>query len=690
LVVAEKPDAARRIAAALSGSSADIESCPEFIVCRGKTNYVIVPAVGHVFALAPSYPKRDVHPVLDLRWVPLSSIDKKRKDIDRRIQAFRSLCGRASKLVIACDFDTEGDTIGYNILKHACGIERVKAFRARFSTLTDEELRESFAKLVWQESWPMAEAGLTRHFLDFVWGVNLSRALTESLLTAGGGYATLSIGRVQGPTLSYVFDRELEVRTHVPIPFWRVRATLDVDGRSFSADYSIHRIDTEVKAAAVKHEVEGRDGVVTEAERKAFAVPPPPPFNLGDLQHEAFRTIGLSPSRTLVIAEKLYLQAAISYPRTSSQQIPSSIGYERILKALSNSPVFRSAALSALGGSLNPVQGQKSDSAHPAIFPTGQEPHDLDVKERELYELITRRFLSSFSVPAIKERHAVRVECGGHEFHASTIDIKSPGWMAIWGYEDTGENQGLPPVRMGEAVNFRNVDVIESFDLPPSRYNQNTLLQAMEDDNIGTKATRAEVISTVLERGYIIGGSMELSELGFTVVECMSKYSPDILSTEMTKSIERELDEIERGSRDPDSVSVAGVEQLLSCLRLLGKNLTDVGSALSRANVRTSQAKAVLGPCPSCDGGKLIMIRSRRTGKRFVGCTNYSKGCRASAPLPQKGLVRATSRPCESCGWPVVMVSMAHGRKPWRLCVNPNCPTKKASTHETPPKEVSR
>jgi DNA topoisomerase-1 len=675
LVVAEKPDVARRIAAAIGGDRVETDS--GYILCRGKTNYVVMSAVGHLFSLAPAYPGRDIHPVLDLHWVPLSRVDKKRKDIDVRIKAFGSLSKHASRLIIACDYDLEGDTIGYNILKLACGADTVKAFRAKFSTLTVDELTRSFSELKWQEQWPMAEAGRTRHFLDFVWGVNLSRVLTASLLVAGGKYTTLSIGRVQGPALNYIYQRENEIRAHVPVPYWRAKASVDASGSHFVADYSYQRIQAEAQAKAVKQEVEGRQGVVVEATKQPITTSPPPPFNLGDLQHEAYRILGLTPSQTLLMAERLYLKATISYPRTSSQQIPPTINCEPILNALSSRDDFKAIISSLMDGKISPVQGEKSDPAHPAIYPTGEPLHDAETKEHQLYNLIVRRFLSAFAKSMIKERYSLKIACGSHEFRASATSTTSPGWSAIYNFSNDTEAQKLPPLKVTNAVTFVAVDVKESFDAPPSRYNQSTLLERMEEDEIGTKATRAEVISTLLDRGYIAGNSLELSELGFAVVEAASKYSPSILSIEMTKSIERKLESVEAATLDSNAVTLEAVDQLLSCLTLFEDNLASVGSEIRLAITQTERAKETLGDCPVCHEGHLILIRSRKSGKRFVGCSNYPKGCRASAPLPQKGTIKTTKYPCRTCGWPVVLVFATYGRRPWRLCINPDCPSKK-------------
>jgi DNA topoisomerase-1 len=182
----------------------------------------------------------------------------------------------------------------------------------------------------------------------------------------------------------------------------------------------------------------------------------------------------------------------------------------------------------------------------------------------------------------------------------------------------------------------------------------------------------------LIKRGYASGSSLELSELGFAIVEAMSEYSPTILSVEMTRTIESELEGIEAAALDPDTVTTMGVERLLSCLRLLEKNRTDLGLVVYRASAQTAKTRASLGSCPICNRGELMVIHSRKTGKRFVGCSNYKGGCRASAPLPQKGTIRATKYPCKKCGWPIILVFMAYGRRPWRLCVNPTCPAKLA------------
>jgi DNA topoisomerase-1 len=175
---------------------------------------------------------------------------------------------------------------------------------------------------------------------------------------------------------------------------------------------------------------------------------------------------------------------------------------------------------------------------------------------------------------------------------------------------------------------------------------------------------------------------MNASDIGFAVVEAMKKFSPEIIKTEMTRSMEKKLEDIELGKANGDHVIEEAINGLIPILeRILGEEKA-IGKGIREAVVRTVRAQNLIGPCPICKTGMLTVIRSRRTRKRFVGCTNYSKGCRAAAPLPQKGVIKAANKTCEECGWPIIYVKL--GRIPWKLCVNPDCPTKKKVTEVKP------
>lgn len=206
LVICEKPDAARRVAEALASVAPEtfkVRDVPAFRLqdTKGK-RYVVCAAMGHLYGISDTIEDRRVYPALDLEWFPLGEIsDKSAKLISSRIRAIRSLSKEATGFVNACDLDIEGETIGYNILRYACGGKESSASRAKFSALTKEEIVGAFDEGKLGSTNGLARAGRLRHTVDFVWGVNLSRALSESVRT-GHSFRTVSVGRVQGPCLA--------------------------------------------------------------------------------------------------------------------------------------------------------------------------------------------------------------------------------------------------------------------------------------------------------------------------------------------------------------------------------------------------------------------------------------------------------------------------------------------------------
>ncbi|HEY7733602.1 MAG TPA: DNA topoisomerase, partial [Nitrososphaera sp.] len=323
LVVCEKPDAARRIATALGTSRESRHAgVPVFEVKRADNDYIVCSALGHLYGLTDSTANRSVLPVLDLEWTAVG----KNARAARAIKVISDLAKNASSFVHACDYDQEGEVIGYSILEYACGHQYSRSLRAKFSTLTDEEIRIAFTNLL-KPDCRLADAGRSRHLLDFLYGVNLSRALAQSFKSAVGGYRNLSIGRVQGPTLAFAVDREFEIKLHVPDPYWTITAEFRKNGQKFTAHYFKPKVETLATARDIIEKCTGARGTVADVSSNKVVLRPPTPFNTGDLQREAYRLFRISPGYTLAIAEKLYLSALISYPRTSSQKLPRSIGY---------------------------------------------------------------------------------------------------------------------------------------------------------------------------------------------------------------------------------------------------------------------------------------------------------------------------------------------------------------------------
>ena len=374
LVICEKPDAARRVADALASDGVEsmlVNGVQVLSLENGGRSYVVCSAMGHLYAISDSFRRRETYPVFDLEWYPAHLIDKEAGHIEKRIISIGKLAVGAGSFVNACDYDVEGETIGHNILRYACGGREDTALRAKFSTLTKEELVAAFGEAEVGLGKGLAKAGRARHFLDFVWGINLSRALSGALSTSYSGYRTVSIGRVQGPTLGFVVEREIEIRSFVPTPYWTVTGLFDKDGFSFEAPSAESSFAKRADAEQVRDGCRGKAARVSELTRSVFKQPPPPPFNIGDLQKEAYRSFGYTPSRTLQIAERLYLDALISYPRTSSQKLPPSIRYREILSNLGKMSEYAVPVEELLKEELRPREGDRFDSGAPSHIPHG-------------------------------------------------------------------------------------------------------------------------------------------------------------------------------------------------------------------------------------------------------------------------------------------------------------------------------
>ncbi len=680
LVICEKPDAARRVAKALSSGNPEVfreAGVPVFRLegADGK-KYVVCAAMGHLYGISDTVKDRRVYPALDLEWYPLGAIsDKAAKLVANRIRAIRSLSDHASAFVNACDFDVEGETIGFNVLRYACGGKEASASRARFSSLTKEEVVNAFTEGRLGQMDGQAKAGRLRHAIDFVWGVNLSRALSESLRT-GFSFRTVSIGRVQGPTLNFVVEREADIRTFVPAPYWTVRGLFRKDGVQFEAKCA-SPVTTERAAEEVRGACEGREGAVSSVARRTFNQRPPPPLNLSDLQKEAFRLFGYAPSKTLQVAERLYLGAMISYPRTGSQKLPK-LDYSKLLSKIATIPGYSGIAGELVSrGALHPTEGQNSDPAHPSIYPTGESARrPLAPEERKIFDLVVRRFLSCFGEDAVRETRSVEVSVGEHKFAMEETRMVVPGWtkFEVGGGPADGASGAAASLREGDHLTLDKVTVEEHMRSRPARFNQATLLEEMEREGVGTKATRADIISTLFARGYVSGETLTPTELAFALIDAMLDHCPQIVSTALTRDVENQLERIEASGETGADYFERMLSTLMTQLSEVRLHEGEIAGSMRGAVSEKARAQTVLGKCPVCKEGKLLVIRSRKSGKRFVGCTNYSKGCRASAPLPQRGTIKATSKPCSSCGWPVVYAWL--GRRPWRLCVNERCPRK--------------
>jgi DNA topoisomerase-1 len=682
LIITEKPDAAKRIALALDAKGEPQEArekgVPYFIAQR-DTRLVVVPSVGHLYTVAQVEGRRSVYPVFNFRWMPRSEAEKNAGYVRKWIDVISHLSENASDFIDACDNDLEGSLIGYSILRYAClGKEHI-AKRMKYSTLTGQELEKAYEEPQMHLDFPLIEAGLARHEVDWLYGVNLSRALTTAAKHSKGGYANLSTGRVQGPTLRFLVAREREIMCFVPVPYWGMRAKVKVGGELFDVEYEKKIIASKVEAEKIVQDCGGKQGTVVQTEVTEISLMPPIPFDLGGLQAECYRIFGFSPSYTSAVAQRLYLDALISYPRTSSQKLPPHIGYRQVLNGLQEEPPYRSLAQDVLSmKTLKPNEGRGEDSAHPAIYPTGNRPErTLSVPERRIWDLILRRFMATFGEPALKQSIQTSIDLNGHRFFLRGSKILHKGWMRFYEPYLYSKDSTLERFEPGDKVEVVRISAEDKFTLPPPRYNPSSLLRKMEKEGIGTKSTRAEIVQTLYNRKYVTGEKIKVTDLGFDITTILRKYCASIISVRLTGDLERKMERIQVGKERREDVLSEAVDYLKSSLEDFKEKEAEIGEALSETIRKAKVQERIVGDCPVCKTGKLMILQSRKTGKRFVGCTNYFKNqCKTAMPLPQQGMVKPTGSLCKICGWPL-MIAKQGGRRPWQFCINTACPTKK-------------
>lgn len=673
LIVTEKPDAALHLAEALSRSEAprriNVDGVPFFEVRANAQRIFVCSALGHLYVVAAKESGRQ-YPVWDFVWKPKHLTERGQRRQEKWIQAIAKVSREADRFIDACDFDVEGSLIGYTILRYACrGADR-KAQRMKFSTLTEIELRDAYAKALPQLDFPLVFAGMCRHEVDWLFGINLSRALTQSAYKLSGRYSTLSTGRVQGPTLRFLVERERAIETFVPTPYWVLKVQVDVNGRFVPAEYEAERLVRKLEAQEVVQACAGRPGLIENLESNTYELVPPTPFDLSSLQNEAYRHFGLSPRISLGIAERLYLDQLISYPRTSSQKLPASIGYERIMKSLGQMENYRSETAGLLSaGSLTPNDGTKDDSAHPAIYPTGTLPRrQLEGRERKLFDLVVRRFLATFGRAAVKRSDKATVKVGKYNFLLRGSRLIEKGWTTLYKpYAKFGEAV-LPPLRVGQRLLVREIKPEQKFTQPPPRYNPSSLLRKMEESEIGTKATRADIIETLYRRGYVTGQRMSATQLAFRIIEILTKYCPKVVDVTFTRELEAKMEQIELESETREHVVLETVDYLKPIIEDLKGREREIGEELATIISEIREGSTTLFvPCPQC-GSKLKIVKNPRTRKRFIGCTGkWKSDCKFSLPLPQLGTLTLLQKLCRNCGFQLIQVTSKR-RRPLVCC----------------------
>ena len=668
VIVTEKDNAARRIADILSGGAATAERRNDVNVYKwGGTRCIGLS--GHVVGVdfPPEYSDwRDVEPV-ELIDAPV----RKTPTQEGIVNALRRLARNASRVTIATDYDREGELIGkeaYELVREVN--EEVPVDRVRFSSITETEVTNAFADPD-DLDFDLAAAGEARQVIDLTWGAALTRFLSLSARQLGNDF--ISVGRVQGPTLKLIVDREREIRAFEPEAYWELFGELSkADGDPFEAQYfftndagnEAERVWDESVAETLTAALAATDeAVVDDVRRRTRTDEPPTPFNT-TAYIRAAGSLGYSAQRAMSIAEELYTAGYVTYPRTDNTVYPDDLEPRALLESLAASGRFGEDAASLLErDAIEPTEGDEETTDHPPIHPTGDLPgaSDLSADEWEVYELIVRRFLATCAPPATWERLRVVALAngdatqiareadpfaalrdpadaaetpelaadGGLRLKANGKRLLEAGYHEVYPYRSSDERI-VPDVEPGEAltVSGRHTDAKET--QPPRRYGQSRLIEEMEARGVGTKATRHRTLEKLYDRGYVENDPPRPTRLAESVVEAAEGFADHVVSEEMTAQLERDMQAIAAGEKGYDEVTAASRE----LLERVFEDLTESREAIGDQLQESLKADKTLGPCPEC--GSDLLVRQSGAGSYFVGCDGYPD-CEYTLPLPSTG-----------------------------------------------------
>ncbi|MEO6788521.1 MAG: DNA topoisomerase III [Chthoniobacteraceae bacterium] len=583
LVLAEKPSVAQDLARVLGikpGRGAEFFE---------NDKYVISSAVGHLLEIAapegseargkwklenlPSLPEHfDLNPI-EKNASRLAVIKKliKRKDV--------------GELINAGDAGREGELIFRNIVRATGAKQPIK--RLWLQSMTADAIRAAFAHLRSDaEMLPLADAAVSRSEADWLVGINSTRALT-SFNSRGGGFQKTTAGRVQTPTLAILAEREERIRAFEPRAYFEVFADFGIAAGQYRGRWLDEKFDAKktedeqakaeriwdkAQADAIEAKCKGKPGIIEE-EKKAASQISPQLYDLTTLQREANGRFGFPARMTLQIAQALYERhKALTYPRTDSRYLPEDhLDTAKKVMGTFSGDLAKHAKRAMQSGWVKPnkrIFNNAKVSDHFAIVPTGTVPHGLDDKEQRIFDLVSKRFVAVFYPPAQFEDTTRITRVEGEAFKTTGRIITDPGWMAVYGreVEGTDSEKAIVPAKPGEQAETLAIEVKESLTKPPARFNEGTLLSAMEgagklvDDEelreamaergLGTPATRAQTIEGLIYEGYVIRDGRELvvTQKGLSLIILLRNLDAQSLTQPaLTGEWEFKLRQMERG-----------------------------------------------------------------------------------------------------------------------------------------------
>ena len=603
-------------------------------------DFKVVASMGHLRDLPKSTMGVDLEHGFTPHYIPV----KGKEDI---IEELRERAAKADMVYLATDPDREGEAIAWH-LKELLELPDERACRVTFNEITKKVVTESINEPR-EIDIDLVDAQQARRILDRIVGYELSPLLWKKIRRG------LSAGRVQSVATRMVVDRENEIRAFVPEEYWLLDAVLRrADGSSFTARYygegkKKAELKNEAQADAVIADCRGGTFTIDSVKRGKKERSPSPPFITSTLQQEASRRLGMTPRRTMSIAQQLYegvditgegTIGLITYMRTDSLRLS-----EEAVSAA------RSFIKAHYGEAYCPAQPRRfkaragAQDAHEAIRPTNVDlapelvRRDLTREQYMLYRLIWGRFTACQMSNAVYDNVAVETGCAGHSFRASYSELLFPGYTAVYEEEKDEEGEGaakrIPNLAEGEQAVCEKLEKEQRFTQPPSRYTEATLIRAMEEKGIGRPSTYAPTITTIISHEYVVkeGRYLRPTSLGEVVTGLMAERFPDIVDLKFTANMENGLDEIEKGEKDWKAY-------LADFYGGFEKEMQAAEKAMEGQRIRVPDEESD-EICPNC--GKKLVYKSGRFG-RFLACPGYPD-CSFTMPI----VVEMPGK-CPACG----------------------------------------
>jgi len=673
---AEKNKAAAQIASILGDGEVEkitVEGLPAYEFKWKGEEWLVMGLSGHImnYDFPEQYNKwSEVNPGVLLAVDPEKLVT--RADY---AAAVKNLAKRANKIVLACDYDREGENIGFEAKTLAEEVTNVPVARARFSSLSPNEVKKAFESLI-DPDYNMAMAAETRQILDLKMGAAFTRFVTLSVRERARTKGILSIGPCQTPTCGFVYEREKAIRAFQAKDFWKITAIFSAEGGEFEGIHRAGNIHDKEKAAEIFKRLKGtKEGLVAKKTVKEAKTTPPNPLNTTEFLKRASKFLGISPEIALEIAEQLYLAGFTSYPRTETNKYADDFDFKSLVFDFALQKEYKPFAESILIAPIVPKNGEKDAHDHPPIHPIraasrGEVSSAVNIPQApEVYDLIARHFLANLMPAAVFEKTHLHLLVQEEPFDSSGTVLKDSGWLEAYPFENK-KDKLLPFVEEGQKVGVKKLSNTKSKTSPPKKLTEAELLTLMDKNGIGTKATAPTHIETNKKRGYLEtkGKTISILDTGFTLMEGLSLTVPILVRPEIRAKIEALIQEVEDGKKEFEAALDEGttlIQEMYAQLEANKKELTSSIAGTIKDEAALEDKKNYIGTCKAC--GHVLRIVQTDSG-RFVGCTGYPD-CRNSYPLPKAGaLTVLRSKECKKDAAAVLKVGNKYN---WAVGIGP-------------------